>query len=76
MGHPGGLTSALGGLEPPPGYPPPFGFGPAGLTSFRLEEQMYLERCGMLRPPMYPAMPPTYPLYAMLPTPLAIMHER
>lgn len=33
---------------------------------FRLEEQLYLERCGLLRPPMYPLPSPFgHPLYAL-----------
>ncbi|XP_044735666.1 uncharacterized protein LOC123297892 isoform X2 [Chrysoperla carnea] len=72
--HPG-IPATLGALEPPPGYPPSPFFA-SNLAAYRLEEQLYLERCGMLRPPLFPAMPPAYPLYAMLPTPLAIMHER
>ncbi|KAL0277609.1 UNVERIFIED_CONTAM: hypothetical protein PYX00_004842 [Menopon gallinae] len=34
--------------------------------AYRLEEQLYLERCGMLRPPMYPLPSPfSHPLYAL-----------
>lgn len=59
-----------------PGYPPP---GALAL----IEEQLYLERCGMLRgPPLYPpaaaaaALAGAYLPY-MLPAPhLAYMHER
>uniref|UniRef100_A0A1B6DSM4 Genetic suppressor element-like domain-containing protein n=1 Tax=Clastoptera arizonana TaxID=38151 RepID=A0A1B6DSM4_9HEMI len=43
--------------------------------AYRLEEQMYLERCGM---PMFSSYPPT--LYGLMPSPLSlitpVMHER
>lgn len=66
------------GLYPPPHLP----------HAYRLEEQLYLERCGMIRPPLFPGLP-SYPLYGlryspdMLPPPPAslglmspVMHER
>ncbi|CAB3359325.1 Hypothetical predicted protein [Cloeon dipterum] len=46
------------GLYPPPPHHLPY----------RLEEQLYLERCGMLRPPMFLPSPPgmpTYPIYGL-----------
>ncbi|EEB12768.1 hypothetical protein Phum_PHUM204580 [Pediculus humanus corporis] len=35
--------------------------------SYRIEEQLYLERCGMFRPPLYPGLtsPFTHPLYSL-----------
>ncbi|XP_059484897.1 uncharacterized protein LOC132202173 [Neocloeon triangulifer] len=67
------------GLYPPPPHLP-----------YRLEDQLYLERCGMLRPPMFLPTPglPTYPLYGLRYSPeiqlsmmnpasaTAAMHER
>lgn len=55
---------------------------------FRLEDQLYLEQVGMLRPPMFPPLTASYPLYglrytpemAMAANPLGLispaMHER
>ncbi|XP_076389811.1 MAP7 domain-containing protein plexus isoform X1 [Megachile rotundata] len=40
-------------------YPPPH-----LQHAYRLEEQLYLERCGMLRPPLFPGLP-SYPLYGL-----------
>ncbi|XP_024871852.1 uncharacterized protein LOC112454592 isoform X1 [Temnothorax curvispinosus] len=66
------------GLYPPPHLP----------HAYRLEEQLYFERCGMIRPQLFPGLP-SYPLYGlryspdMLPPPPAslglmspVMHER
>ncbi|XP_063237885.1 uncharacterized protein LOC134539630 [Bacillus rossius redtenbacheri] len=54
--------------------------------AYRLEEQMYLERCGMLRQPLFPPLHPSYHLYGlryspeMLPSHLGLispgLHER
>jgi len=50
----------------------------------RLDEQLYLERCSILRPPFFPTIPPSY-MYMrypqdMLPSPVGlispVMHER
>lgn len=63
--------------QPPVGLEasyPPYSYPPGALAL--LEEQLYLERCGMLRPPLYPPLTPAYIPYTMLPTHLAIMHER
>uniref|UniRef100_A0A0C9RF67 Gse1_0 protein n=1 Tax=Fopius arisanus TaxID=64838 RepID=A0A0C9RF67_9HYME len=62
-------------------YPPPH-----LQHAYRLEEQLYLERVGMLRPPLFPGMP-TYPLYGLRYSPemlppaslglmSPVMHER
>lgn len=40
-------------------YPPPH-----LQHAYRLEEQLYLERCGVLRPPLFPGLP-SYPLYGL-----------
>ncbi|CAL1677986.1 unnamed protein product [Lasius platythorax] len=85
-----------------PAHPPAFALDPATYSAYhpslyppphlqhayRLEEQLYLERCGMIRPPLFPGLP-SYPLYGlryspdMLPPPPAslglmspVMHER
>ncbi|XP_033226484.1 uncharacterized protein LOC117178991 isoform X2 [Belonocnema kinseyi] len=58
--------------------PPPFALDPSAYSpyhhslyppphlqhAYRIEEQLYLERCGMLRPPLFPGLP-TYPLYGL-----------
>lgn len=62
--------------QPPVGLEasyPPYSYPPGALAL--LEEQLYLERCGMLRPPLYPPLAPAYLPY-MLPSHLAFMHER
>ncbi|XP_008545520.1 uncharacterized protein LOC103569795 [Microplitis demolitor] len=62
-------------------YPPPH-----LQHAYRLEEQLYLERVGMLRPPLFPGLP-TYPLYGLRYSPemlppatlglmSPVMHER
>lgn len=62
-------------------YPPPH-----LQHAYRLEEQLYLERCGMLRPPLFPGLP-SYPLYGLRYSPdmlppaslglmSPVMHER
>ncbi|CAD6208400.1 GSCOCG00003408001-RA-CDS [Cotesia congregata] len=62
-------------------YPPPH-----LQHAYRLEEQLYLERVGMLRPPLFPALP-SYPLYGLRYSPdmlppaslglmSPVMHER
>ncbi|XP_067006122.2 uncharacterized protein px isoform X2 [Anabrus simplex] len=93
----------LGHPPPAPGPPPPFTLDPAAAAAYSqyhhglypthlqhpysLEGQLCLERCGMLRPPLFPPLPPSYPLYGlpryspeMLPTPFGLispgMHER
>ncbi|XP_033607966.1 genetic suppressor element 1 isoform X2 [Cryptotermes secundus] len=83
---------------PPP--PPPFGLDPAVAYNpyhhslyptahlqhaySRLDEQLYLERYGILRPPLFPPIPPSY-MYMrypqdILPSPIGlispVMHER
>lgn len=85
-----------------PAHPPAFALDPATYSAYhpslyppphlphayRLEEQLYLERCGMIRPPLFPGLP-SYPLYGlryspdMLPPPPASLglmppaiHER
>nr|CAD7576859.1 unnamed protein product [Timema californicum] len=80
-------------LDPAAAYNPYHPAAAAGLYpphlqhAYRLEEQLYLERCGMLRPPLFPALPPSYhPLYGlryspdMLHSPLGLispgLHER
>ncbi|XP_034935974.1 uncharacterized protein px isoform X2 [Chelonus insularis] len=64
------------GLYPPPHFQ----------HAYRLEEQLYLERVGMLRPPLFPGLP-SYPLYGLRYSPdmlppaslglmSPVMHER
>ncbi|XP_065215278.1 uncharacterized protein px isoform X2 [Planococcus citri] len=52
-------------------------YSPHMQHAYRLEEQLYLERCGV---PMFPPVPYPSPLYGMMPTALGLMspaiHER
>lgn len=88
MAPPFGLDPAMAAAYAPYHHPGLYHAPPH--LPYRLEDQLYLERCGMLRPPMFLPTPglPTYPLYGLRYSPdiqlpmmnaasaSAAMHER